>query len=313
MFLEGSIRELRRFTAVLVKSASGLVILAVLAAGPAASALAAPPAQDGTDGQAIFQAKCAGCHTIGQGTLVGPDLKDVAARRDPAWLQRFIANPDAMFAASDPTAQQLLQEFNGVKMPAAGLSDAELAAVLGYLASSSPAPAGQQAPAAQGQPAADPVAGRLLFTGEMPFGKGGQACIACHHVPGAGALGGGALGPDLTRVVQRYGEPGLTAALGNIAFPTMVGPFAKRPLTPWEQASLVAFLKQVDQAQTATVGASAQAKAAAGAITAKTALFLGIGLAGAAVLFLILLAFWRPQRQSISSRLREKSRSGGAT
>jgi cytochrome c2 len=306
-----SAQALSRPRAAVAVIAAGLALLTGLLAGQAAPALAHPAGQDGPEGQAIFQAKCAACHTVGQGKLVGPDLKDVTDRRDPAWLQRFIANPDAMFAANDLAAQQLLQEFNGVKMPAAGLSDAEVAAVIQYLATSSPAPASQNAPAAQDQSAGDPVTGRLLFTGEMALNKGGQACIACHNVRGAGGLGGGALGPDLTHVVQRYGEPGLTAALGNIAFPTMVGPFANRPLTPWEQASLVAFLKQADQSQPTATGQSAHVAVGAGAITANTAAFLGIGLVGAIVLMAILFAFWRPQRQSISSRLREKSRRGG--
>jgi mono/diheme cytochrome c family protein len=217
-----------------------------------------------------------------------------------------------LFAANDPTAQQLLQEFNGIKMPAAGLSDAELDAVIQYLAGSTPAPASQKAPAAQDQPAGDPAGGRLLFMGEMALGGGGPACIGCHNVRGAGGLGGGALGPDLTRAAQRYGDAGLAAALGNIAFPTMVGPYANRSLTPWEQASLVAFLKQADQSQTAATGKSAPLAAGAGAITANTAALLGIGLVGAIALTAVLFAFWRPQRQSISARLREKSGPGGA-
>lgn len=284
---------------------AGLALMVGLLASHTILLSAAPAGQGGTQGEAIFQSKCASCHTIGQGKLVGPDLKDVTARRDAAWLRSFISNPDSMFAANDPTAQQLLQQFNGVKMPALGLSNAEVDAVIAYLAG--PGPAAPVAPVATA-PAGDPAAGRLFFTGEMALSGSGPACIACHNVRGVGILGGGALGPDLTRVVQRLGEPGLAAALANIAFPTMVGPFANRPLTAWEQASLVAFLKQADQAQIAATGQSAPAQASPGAITIDTAWLLGIGLAGAIALTVVLFVFWRRQRQSISARLREAGR-----
>ncbi len=42
-------------------------------------------------------------------------------------------------------------------------------------------------------------AGRKLFTGETSFSSGGPPGMSCHNV-GVGALGGGSLGPDLTKV-----------------------------------------------------------------------------------------------------------------
>ena len=41
------------------------------------------PAQDTPD---YFRQNCMNCHTIGGGRLTGPDLKDVAQRRDTEWL-----------------------------------------------------------------------------------------------------------------------------------------------------------------------------------------------------------------------------------
>ena len=41
-------------------------------------------------GEEIFQGNCAGCHTIGKGTLVGPDLSGVTLRREENWLIRQI-------------------------------------------------------------------------------------------------------------------------------------------------------------------------------------------------------------------------------
>ncbi len=275
-----------------------LVVLLSLA-GPLSRVEAAPMLQSGGPGETLFQAKCAACHTIGGGKLVGPDLQDVTARRDAAWLKSFIADPNKLFAAHDPIAQQLLAESNNVKMPALGLTAAEVDALIAFLGRASPAADSAAAPAVQ--PAAavgSPAAGQHLFTGESQLGNGGPACIACHSVNGIGALGGGALGPDLTHATQRYPGPGLATVLENIAFPTMVGPFENRPLTPQEAADLAAFMAQADQRGVLIPAA------AAGAITAHTWWVLTVGLIGALALTILLAIFWPRQRQSISARLR---------
>jgi mono/diheme cytochrome c family protein len=264
---------------------------------------ALPAAQSGTEGEKLFQTRCAGCHSIGQGKLVGPDLEGVTARRAPAWIKSFVSDPSRLFAANDPTAQQLLKDSNGVQMPTLGLSPAQVDALVAYLGQpGSPVGAVPVAATAAG----DPAAGQLLFTGTLPLAGGGPACIACHSVNGTGALGGGALGPNLTHVAQRLGQPGLAATLQSIVFPTMVGPFTNRPLTAKEQADLVQFLVQADT-QAAPVPLWSP-----GAITAATWTLLALGLAGAAGLFALLLIFWPRQRQSISARLRSTRRPGQA-
>ena len=271
--------------------------------GPMIRVEAAPISQSGTDGETIFKTKCAACHTMGKGKLVGPDLKDVTARRDARWLKSIIADPNKLFAANDPTAMQLLSEYNNVKMPALGLTDAELDALVAYLGSTSSTAGSVVAPVAQVTAGVgDRASGHRVFTGELALANGGPSCIGCHTVSGIGSLGGGALGPDLTHVAQRYPGSGLAAVLRNVPFPTMVGPFANRPLTPHEEADLVAFLVQTDQGQASVPPFSA------GAITLNTWWVLGIGLAGTAALTLLLAVFWPRQRQSISARLRDTNR-----
>src|SRR5690606_26977369 len=132
----------------------------------------------------------------------------------------------------------------------------------------------------------DPAAGQRLFTGETPLQNGGVACMACHSVSGTGALGGGALGPDLTNVVSRMGEAGVAASLRNIVFPTMIGPFQNRPLTEQEQADLVAFLRDADRRRPPAPAV------AAGSLTPNLLLMAALGLAGAGLLFGVLLFFW---------------------
>jgi putative heme-binding domain-containing protein len=83
-------------------------------------------------GEEIFQSNCAGCHTIGKGTLVGPDLSGVTLRREENWLIRQIKDPDGLIAEKDPAALKLLKDFN-MPMVALGLSDSEIMAIISYL------------------------------------------------------------------------------------------------------------------------------------------------------------------------------------
>ncbi|MGC8855335.1 MAG: c-type cytochrome [Anaerolineae bacterium] len=111
----------------------GLLILGL--AGTFSLAQAAPPPQDVANGQALFKTKCAACHTIGGGKLVGPDLQGVTTRRDASWLARWIKEPDKMLAEGDAIATQLLAENNNVAMPNLALSDAEVADLIAYFQS----------------------------------------------------------------------------------------------------------------------------------------------------------------------------------
>ncbi len=214
---------------------------AALTAGLAFSVFAQPPVEQG---QQIFQQKCIGCHTIGQGDRVGPDLKGVTQRRDRAWLEQWILAPDQMLARGDPIATQLLRQYNNVAMPNLGLSRDQVLAVISYVEAATTGQA--PAPAAALQlPAGDPVRGKNLFTGVDRFQNGGPACLACHSVAGIGALGGGLLGPDLTGVVDRYGGPqGLASFVSAPGTPVMSSVWPQKPLTPQELADVTAFLQQ---------------------------------------------------------------------
>ena len=83
-------------------------------------------------GEEIFQSNCAGCHTIGKGNSVGPDLSGVTIRREENWLIRQIKDPDGLVEEKDPVALQLLKEFN-MPMVALGLSDDEIKEIILYL------------------------------------------------------------------------------------------------------------------------------------------------------------------------------------
>ncbi len=83
-------------------------------------------------GQGLFRDKCAACHTIGAGNSIGPDLKGVTARRERAWLIRYLAVPDQMRASKDSIAVSLAKH-NRALMPNLALTAAELAELINYL------------------------------------------------------------------------------------------------------------------------------------------------------------------------------------
>lgn len=226
---------------------TALVLASIWAAASTATA------QTSREGESVFRTKCVACHTVGGGNLVGPDLRGVTTRRDRAWLARWIAAPDRMLAAGDSLATGMLREFNNVPMPNLGLTDADVTAVIGYLESQIGTAAGQTAASPATPPMAPPAAdarlGRDLFMGVERLRGGGPPCLACHSIAGIGALGGGALGPDLTPAYGKYGDAGLAAVLAAIPFPTMSPIFGPRPLTTEEQANLSAFLRQATAAK----------------------------------------------------------------
>jgi protein SCO1/2 len=83
-------------------------------------------------GEAMFKKLCAPCHTIGGGDHVGPDLRGVVERRDPAWLTDFIRNPTRMVLRHDPDALALVAKYP-VRMPFMGLTANDAYDMISYL------------------------------------------------------------------------------------------------------------------------------------------------------------------------------------
>jgi mono/diheme cytochrome c family protein len=97
--------------------------------------------------------------------------------------------------------------------------------------------------AAPALPSGDPVIGKDLFTGSVPFESGSAPCMGCHSVGGIGALGGGVMGPDLTVTTDKYGGDRIVDILATFPFPTMNPIYNSLTLTPEEQVHVRAFLQ----------------------------------------------------------------------
>jgi mono/diheme cytochrome c family protein len=114
---------------------------------------------DTQPGQGLFKKVCAPCHTIGVGDRVGPDLRDVTARRERKWLLEFISDPGTVRGRRDPIALSLAAKFPAVRMPRMGLSEIDASDLLAYLDAESRRLA-SLATAAEDRPAARDVAHR---------------------------------------------------------------------------------------------------------------------------------------------------------
>lgn len=91
------------------------------------------PDDGGFPGEALYLRACGGCHTVGKGDKVGPDLKDVTRRRERAWLDAFLTSPQAMHAKGDPIAKELALKFPDVRMPNVGLAEADIRDLVAYI------------------------------------------------------------------------------------------------------------------------------------------------------------------------------------
>jgi len=132
---------------------------------------------------------------------------------------------------------------------------------------------------------ADPVLVKRLFTGSTQLADGGPACISCHAIAGAGSLGGGQVGPDLTAAYEKYGgAAGVGPMLAALPFPTMTPIYSDHPLTAQEQANLAAFLE------------STTGKSPAGD---SPWVLVGVGAGVAAAFLLLAFAIWPRRRLSV--------------
>jgi len=121
----------------------------------------APKLRTMSNGESLFRTRCAVCHVIGaEDGLVhqGPNLLGVTERREPAWLARWIAEPDAMLAEKDPIALELSAAYRGLPMPNMRLNAAEVAALVEFLRDESARFRAQAPPAAVPPPEEEELA-----------------------------------------------------------------------------------------------------------------------------------------------------------
>ena len=83
-------------------------------------------------GKYLFQSRCEGCHSLGKGDKIGPDLAGLSTRRERAWIARYVNEPERVRGAGDAAALDLMKRYK-MRMPAQNLGQDDLAALLKYL------------------------------------------------------------------------------------------------------------------------------------------------------------------------------------
>ena len=255
-----------------------LLAMGILTSGLAGLSWAQGPGSPDT--ATFFGQNCGGCHTIGGGFLIVPDLKNVAQKRDRAWLVAWLQNPKAVIDKRDPYALELLENAHGVVMPAvAGMTPALANSLLDLVDVQSNLPTAPPS----GSPipdrpltTQDVAQGRALFRGAQRLKNEGPSCLSCHTMNAIARLGGGRFGPDLTLAYERLGRrSGLGRWLLAPASTTMRPIFRTRPLQADEIFVLSALLET-----STTAGGSDDSSSRAGFF------FLGLGGAGVGLVLL---------------------------
>ena len=257
-------------------------------------------AQEAAD---FFQQNCVSCHTIGGGRLTGPDLKGVEERRDRRWLVEFMLDPPAMIASGDPYVLEMQQQARGIVMPKiAALDRGRAEALLDLIQVEGANPESRfKGVQVSDQPytAADIAQGEALFMGVQRFANGGPVCVSCHTVSGIQGLGGGRLGPDLTKVYERLaGRRNLSAWLFAPATITLQSVFQAHPLMPEEIPPLVALFENAAQG-------GAQQASSVGLVY-----FFLLALGGTCLGLVFFETAWRHRLRTVRQALIQKSRRG---
>jgi cytochrome c2 len=173
---------------------------------------------DAATGEHVFQNKnCVSCHSIlGGGGTSAPDLTKVVERRDPVWLARWLADPQAVKP--------------GTAMPRPSLAAADITGLVTFFR-------WVGGMSSRVEAVTDSARGAELFRQ--------KGCTACHRIGGRGPVG---IGPDLSRIGGKPydGLPNtpefLAKWLDNPPAQKAGTMMPRIPLTPVERDALVRYL-----------------------------------------------------------------------
>ena len=196
----------------------------------------------------LFGQKCVACHSIGEGNKIGPDLLGVNERREPAWLKKWLTSPTAMLDGKDPTALELLQQFNNVRMAEQNLTPEQIDGLIAFLVACTEKDGCTPITGPKLAIDATPdeiAAGREYFLGTRRFSAGGPPCAGCHDVRGEQLLGGGSLGGDLTFAWARLHDKALAEAI--LASPVEKQAYANRAPTEEETFAVRGYLASLSR------------------------------------------------------------------
>lgn len=105
---------------------------------PVADAITAEPVAaeaaggDVVKGKELFNSNCAACHKL-DAKMTGPALRNIADRREKAWLFKWIRNSSDLIKSGDAVAVKVFEENNKIPMTSfPQLSDSDLENLIAY-------------------------------------------------------------------------------------------------------------------------------------------------------------------------------------
>jgi len=202
------------------------------------------------EGQNLFNATCKACHTIGQGRLVGPDLKNISDKRSQQWLLAFIKSSTIMIKSGDAEAVAIAKEYNGILMPDNLFTDTQILSILEYIDQGGSGIDGEEMAIVDilSETTDENInSGAALFSGEKRLSNGGAACSACHSVKDERIFSSGTLAKDLTETWDNMGSSGVAAIIRSSPFPVMNLAYQNYTLTEEEVIDLTAYLRSVSK------------------------------------------------------------------
>lgn len=200
------------------------------------------------EGQDLFKLTCAACHTIGGGRLVGPDLINIAEKRNQDWLISFIKSSTTMINSGDADAIAISDKFKGLLMPDNAYTDTQILSILEYIKQGDSDESATVIVDILSETTSKNIdLGALLFSGGMQLSNGGAACSSCHSVKDERIFSAGTLAKDLTETWDNMGSSGVAAIIRSSPFPVMNKAYVNHSLTEEEVIDLTAYLKSVSQ------------------------------------------------------------------
>jgi len=195
----------------------------------------------------LFARQCSGCHTIGRGDLIGPDLKGVTTRHGRAWLLRFIRSSRDVIESGDPTAAALFERYKRQRMPDHDFAPATVDALLDYVTMVKP----EETDGRSAEDATDAIIRRgfELFVGRVALTTKAP-CSACHsirHPLVDWTTTMATFGPELSEVYDKYYDKPLAASLRAPCWPRTPDESVRHALTADESLALRAFMRDASR------------------------------------------------------------------
>lgn len=186
------------------------------------------------DASSLYNEKCAGCHTLGGGATVGPDLAPTK-NWNTTDLEKSVKDMEKNVGPLSEEETDSLVQFlkNQTETKPAVVADAQ--------PKSAAKTETDVKPVAPVSEVGSAMVGARFFFGDEAFKNGGLSCIACHSID----KNGGNMGPDLTGIGAKMSETALVSACEHTPYKVMKFTYKDRPITHREAVDLAAYLKSL--------------------------------------------------------------------